>query len=179
MILLNAGFFTWKSRCILQAKKKETTSHFSRFLPILAFQGDAQVAAGLLVALLQFERHGAGVRQPQGQGGQRLAHGQGIVPRLQQALVLGTPPAAGDGVERRRLGTEGGVALAHEVQHVRVEVERAHCHQIDNGDGDPLLQQGRTLPREEAAVFGPVLVGRSRAGTIYLPANLRSIEAVP
>ena len=46
-------------------------------------------------------------------------------------------------------------------QQFGVEIEISHRHQIDDADGDPLLNQGCALGDEEAAVFGSVLVRRA------------------
>src|SRR5262249_6972655 len=83
--------------------------------------------------------------------------GPGVQLRLSARLALAT----GGRVDRRRVGGHRRVRLSEEGQQLRVQVEPAYGHQIDQGDADVVPQQAGTFRDEQLATLRTVLVCRA------------------
>jgi hypothetical protein len=90
-----------------------------------------------------------------------LADRQAVCPCREAPDLAQARPAAGRSIQRRRLGGQGRVGLADQVQQVAVQVELSRGDQTDNRDRDLLLEQGDAPGDEHPAGLGAVLVGRA------------------
>jgi len=119
---------------------------------------NAQDAAGFLVARFQVERDRHVIRQPNRQRRQFPADGQRMCPHREARLTPDFTPAARHAIRGRRR-IKRRVRAAQQLQQIAVEIESSNRHQIDDRHANVLLEQSRTLGGENAAIFGPVLVG--------------------
>jgi len=90
-----------------------------------------------------------------------VAQRQRLIPTFEQASVRLGPPSTRNGIQVRWLYAQRRIVYLEDAEHIGIEVEVSFGHEINNANAYPLLQECRTLRREKAAVFSPILVCRA------------------